>query len=110
MEKLFQVPSERAQSPRGEREKEGERINRKKLLSHAARGRVFVCGAVGGGLEGMALRPRLLFPPSFIFSAPSAKRVTQLGAGCSEQGTLTPPWTRWTENLQMRLKNEPPLV
>lgn len=27
----------------------------------------------------MALRPRLLFPPSFIFSAPSAKRVTQLG-------------------------------
>lgn len=109
MEKLFQVPSEKAQSPREGREKEGERINRKKLLSHAARGRVFVCGAVGG-VEGMALRPRLLFPLSFIFSASSAKRVTQLGAGCSEQGTLTPPWTGWTENLQMLLKNEPLLV
>lgn len=29
MEELFQVPSERAQSPRGKREKEGDRINRK---------------------------------------------------------------------------------
>lgn len=70
-----------------------------------------MCGAVGGGgVEGMELRPRLLFPLSFIFSASSAKRVTQLGTGCSEQETLTPPWTRWIENLQMLPKNEPSLV
>lgn len=94
MEKLFQVPSERAQSPRGEREKEGERINRENYF-HTQLGEGSLClRLVGGELEGTAPPPHLLCSPSFIFSAPSAKRVMQLGTGmlrstALQSGTLT---------------------
>ena len=105
-EKLFQVPSERAQSPRGEREKEGERINRKNYF-HTQLGEGSLCaGLVRGELEGTALSPLLLCSPSFIFSAPSAKRVTQPGAGMLRStalwsGTLTLRWTRWTDGQEI---------
>lgn len=69
MEKLFQAPSERAQSPRGERERGGERINRENHF-HTQLGAGSLCaGLVGGSLKGprrtptSPALPRLSFQP-----------------------------------------------
>lgn len=115
MEKLFQVPSEKAQSPRGEWEKEGERINRKNYF-HTQLGEGSLCaGLVRGEPEGTAPGPLLLSSPSFIFSAPSAKREMPLGAGmlgsmALRSGSLALRWTdRRTGDLQTFPQNELPL-
>lgn len=98
MEKLFQVPSERAQSPRGEREKEGEQINRKNYF-HTQLGEGSLCtGLVRGELEGTALRPPPPLPSLVYLFSPSAERVMQLGAGMLRSTvlrsrTLTLQWT-----------------
>lgn len=87
MEKLFQVPSERAQSPRGERQKEGERINREKLLSHAARGRVFVRRACrGGAWRDHTGPPPPLLPLGYLFSPICQKGDAAGGRDAQEHG------------------------
>lgn len=115
MEKLFQVPSERAQSPRGEREKEGERINRKNYF-HMQLGEGSLCwGLVRGILKGPRRAPASSL--SFIFSGLSAKTGDAAGGrDAREHGPAE--WDphpamdkmyRQTRDLWMLPKNEPPL-
>jgi len=74
MEKLFQVPSETAQSPRVEREKEVERINRKNYF-HTQLGEGSLCvGLVGGSLKGPCHASASSAPPHLSFQPHLPKR------------------------------------
>lgn len=83
MEKLFQVPSERAQSLRGESEKEGERINRKNYF-HMQLGEGSLCaGLARGSWKGPCCSPASPPLPRLSFQPHLPKGQSGWGQGCS---------------------------